>query len=74
MTSNAPNFDPLNPTPEEQEQVVEGYRDGFTGRPPPTVTSAAYDRQTSPAIVSFWPATVGLGEKGRRKISRRRCS
>lgn len=32
--SNQPKFDPLNPTPEEQEDMTAGYLDGWRGHPP----------------------------------------
>jgi hypothetical protein len=41
--SNAPDFDPLNCTPEQEVDLVKGYRDGLMGREPPAVTSIAYD-------------------------------
>ncbi len=40
---NLPDFDPLKATPEEEADMSQGYRDGFMDRPPPHVTSAAYD-------------------------------
>lgn len=40
--SNAPEFDPLNPTPEEQGDMQAGYRDGCAGRPPREDGSLAY--------------------------------
>lgn len=43
MSSNQPPFDPLNATDEEEADMLAGYRDGRADRPPPLVTSAAYD-------------------------------
>lgn len=34
QTTNAPSFDPLNPTPEEHDDMVAGYLDGRAGRSP----------------------------------------
>lgn len=33
-TTNAPPFDPLNTTPEEDDDMVAGYLDGYAKRPP----------------------------------------
>lgn len=32
--SNQPTFDPLNPTPEEDDDMLWGYMDGHAKRPP----------------------------------------
>lgn len=40
-TTNAPPFDPLNPTPEEDADMVAGYMDGYA-RAAPTRESIAY--------------------------------
>jgi hypothetical protein len=33
-TTNQPPFDPLNPTPEEQADMAQGFMDGYAKRPP----------------------------------------
>lgn len=33
-TTNRPPFDPLNPTSEEQADMVQGFMDGYAKRPP----------------------------------------
>lgn len=38
-----PDFDPLNPSDAEAAEMVAGYGDGYYDRPPPRITSAAYD-------------------------------
>jgi len=43
MSNNQPTFDPLNPSPEEEDDMVRGYRDGLAGREGPAITSIAYD-------------------------------
>lgn len=40
-TTNQPGFDPLNPTPEEEDDMAEGYLDAWR-RKPPTRDSLAY--------------------------------
>lgn len=39
--SNAPSFDPLRASPEEEADMAAGYRDGWAKRPP-TRESIAY--------------------------------
>jgi hypothetical protein len=41
--SNQPAFDPLRCTPEEQDDMVRGYRDGRLGNPIPADASIAYE-------------------------------
>ena len=41
QTTNQPAFDPLNPTPEESDDMVTGYVDAWSHRPP-TRDSLAY--------------------------------
>lgn len=48
--SNAPPFDPLNATREEEVDMVRGYRDGRNGRPEPPITSMAYDHGRRNAV------------------------
>lgn len=43
MATNAPTFDPLNASPQEEADMRRGYHDGRNDVPPPRVTSAAYD-------------------------------
>jgi hypothetical protein len=33
VSTNQPPFDPLEPTPEEDDDMLAGYRDGFHNRP-----------------------------------------
>ena len=41
--SNQPTFDPLNATDEEERDMIRGYLDGRANKPPPHITSMAYD-------------------------------
>ena len=43
MMGNEPQFDPLNPTPEEEVEMCSGYRDEGLRAPVPSITSMAYD-------------------------------
>lgn len=43
MTSNAPVFDPLNPTPEEREDLHAGWLAAGGDEPKPAITSPAFD-------------------------------
>jgi hypothetical protein len=43
MSSNYPRFDPLNPTPQESEDMFAGYRDAYRGSRIPDITSVAYE-------------------------------
>lgn len=43
MTSNAPSFDPLRPTPEEDSDMVAGYLAAGASAPKPRITSVAFD-------------------------------
>lgn len=43
MNGNAPAFDPVNPSPEEDRDMLRGYRDAWNGHAPPPITSFAYD-------------------------------
>ena len=42
MTTNAPPFDPLHPSPDEDADMLAGYLDGAAGRPPRDDASLAY--------------------------------
>lgn len=43
MTTNAPPFDPLNPTPEEQDDMVAGYMAAGKDDPKPELASIAFE-------------------------------
>lgn len=43
MTGNAPLFDPVYPTAEEQADMVAGFRAAYAGSEKPAITSEAWD-------------------------------
>jgi hypothetical protein len=66
--SNAPEFDPLNCTEAESDQMVHGYSDGFYDLPPPRLTSAAYDHGRRNGVSD----RTGHVEDDQRALARRR--
>lgn len=43
MTSNAPAFDPVFPTEDQQADMVAGFRAAYAGSAKPAITSVAWD-------------------------------
>lgn len=43
MSANAPPFDPLHPTPEQQDDMTAGYLAAGSGGPKPDLASIAYE-------------------------------
>jgi hypothetical protein len=67
MTANQPEFDPLTCTRVESDQMLQGYDDGICDRPPPKVTSQAYDHGRRMAVND----KAGVVDDDQRELARR---
>jgi hypothetical protein len=67
VTSNAPPFDPLHPSPAEADDMVAGYQDGIAGRPPRDDGSIAYAHGRRNGIND----RAGTADPEQRELARR---
>lgn len=68
--SNAPPFDPLNPTRQEDDDMFDGYRAAGQGHPLPALASLAFEHGYRNARNDM----AGIADEEQRELARRRAA